>query len=181
MKRKEFLKHHFWVLCTSILCTLKIKILWDSQVRHFLKYYGLLRKPHPCRSVLDFRKINLEKSSSMNWIFSLFQPGFLLPVYYSVACKNQFRNWFFQTKDPVLSNLIFTTWFSKIKYRSTGGLALQNRKIETTLEYNKSSNWHPPTWDTRSAIIFSLFVCGLFKLNKMIKAKTTPVIVKPNM
>ena len=34
----------------------------------------------PCRSVLDFWKINLEKSSLANWIFSLFQTGFLLPV-----------------------------------------------------------------------------------------------------
>ena len=34
----------------------------------------------PCWSVLDFWKIKLEKSSSMNWIFSLFQTGFLLPV-----------------------------------------------------------------------------------------------------
>ena len=31
-------------------------------------------------SVLDFWKINLEKSSLTNWIFSLFQTEFLLPV-----------------------------------------------------------------------------------------------------
>ena len=34
--------------------------------------------PYP--SVLDFWKIKLGKSSLMNWIFSLFQTGFLLPV-----------------------------------------------------------------------------------------------------
>ena len=34
----------------------------------------------PCWSVLDFWKINLEKLSSTNWIFSLFRTGFLLPV-----------------------------------------------------------------------------------------------------
>ena len=34
----------------------------------------------PCWSVLDFWKINLEKSSSMNWIFSPLRTGFLLPV-----------------------------------------------------------------------------------------------------
>ena len=34
----------------------------------------------PCWSVLDFWKINLEKSSSTNWIFSLFQTIFLQPV-----------------------------------------------------------------------------------------------------
>ena len=34
----------------------------------------------PCWSVLDFWKINLGKSSSTNWIFSLFRTGFLLPV-----------------------------------------------------------------------------------------------------
>ena len=34
----------------------------------------------PCWAVLDFWKINLEKSSSTNWIFSLFRTGFLMPV-----------------------------------------------------------------------------------------------------
>ena len=34
----------------------------------------------PCWSVLDFWKINLEKSSSKNWIYSLFRTWFLLPV-----------------------------------------------------------------------------------------------------
>ena len=33
-----------------------------------------------CWSILDFWKINLEKSSLKNWIFSLFRTGFLLPV-----------------------------------------------------------------------------------------------------
>ena len=34
----------------------------------------------PYQSVVDFWKINFEKSSLMNWIFSLFRTGFLLPV-----------------------------------------------------------------------------------------------------
>ena len=51
-------------------------------------------------SVLDFWKINFEKSSWMNWIFAA-----------CVACKNQFRTWFFQLD------------FLKFKYRSTGGHA----------------------------------------------------------
>ena len=39
----------------------------------------------PCWSMLDFWKINLEKSSSMNWIFSLHRTV-------CVACKNQIQN-----------------------------------------------------------------------------------------
>ena len=65
-------------------------------------------------SVLDFWKINLEKSCSTNWIFSLFRTGFLLPNAY-VACKNQFQNWFLLAKNPV-----HRTWFLQLDF-STGG------------------------------------------------------------
>ena len=34
----------------------------------------------PCWPLLDFWEINLQKSSRINWIFSLFQTGFLLTV-----------------------------------------------------------------------------------------------------
>ena len=34
----------------------------------------------PCRSILNFSKIKLEKSGLTNWIFSLFHTGFLLLV-----------------------------------------------------------------------------------------------------
>ena len=39
-----------------------------------------IKSESPCWAVLDFWKINLEKSSLTNWIFSLFKTGFLLPV-----------------------------------------------------------------------------------------------------
>ena len=38
-----------------------------------------------------------------------------------VACKNQFRNWFLQAKNPVCWTWFLQLDFSKIKYRSTGG------------------------------------------------------------
>ena len=40
-----------------------------------------------------------------------------------VACENQFWNWFLQAKNPVCWNCFLQPDFSKIKYRSTGGLA----------------------------------------------------------
>ena len=58
----------------------------------------------PCWSVLDFWKINLEKSSFTNWIFSLFQTGFFTAC---VACKNQFPNWFLKAKNPVHGTWVF--------------------------------------------------------------------------
>ena len=69
-----------------------------------------------CWSVLD-TWIKLEKSSSMNWIFSLFRTGFLLPVHVKWACKNQFQNWFLQVKNPVYWTGFFKPDFSRIKYR----------------------------------------------------------------
>ena len=44
---------------------------------HFNK---MMKRLTSCWSVLDFGKINLEKSSLANWIFSLFRTGFLLPL-----------------------------------------------------------------------------------------------------
>ena len=67
-----------------------------------------------CWSVLDFWKINLEKSkfnkSISNWIFT--------------ACKNQFQNCFLRTKYPVCRGWSLQFDFSKIMYRSTGGKCL---------------------------------------------------------
>ena len=54
--------------------------LWNSLF--FFEYFP------PCWSVLDFWTINLEKSSSMKWIFSLIQTGFLLPK--SPVCQTSF-------------------------------------------------------------------------------------------
>ena len=68
----------------------------------------------PCWSVLDFWKINFEKFKELdfysisNWIITA-----------GVACKNQFRKWFLQPKNPVW---VFQLDFLKFKYRSTGGL-----------------------------------------------------------
>ena len=62
--------------------------------------------PYP--SGLDFWKMKLEKSSSMNWIFSLFRSGFLLPLHSCVACKHKFLNWFLLVKNPVC-------WTTKIR------------------------------------------------------------------
>ena len=61
----------------------------------------------------EFRKIKfdeLEFLSISNWIFTA-----------CLACKNQFRNWFLQAKNPVRWNWCLQLYFSKIKYRSTGG------------------------------------------------------------
>ena len=41
-----------------------------------------------------------------------------------IACKNQFRNWFLQVKNPVCRNLIFQLDFSKTKYRWIGRKAI---------------------------------------------------------
>ena len=72
----------------------------------------------PCWSVLDIWKINLEKSGSTNWIFSLSISNWISIAW--VACKNQFRNWFLQAKNPALRTWFFQLDFSKIKYRSVG-------------------------------------------------------------
>ena len=76
-----------WALTLDTNCSIQSKI--ENHKKNLLA--GNSTEHTPCWSVLDFWKINLEKSSSTNWIFSLFQTGFLQLV------------------------------FSKIKYRSTGG------------------------------------------------------------
>ena len=109
-------------------------------ISNFDPRYGILS---PCWSVLDFWKINLKKSSSTNWIFSLFQTWFLLPVYSCVACKNQFRKWFLLAKNPVCPTWFFHLDFSKFKYRSTGGLCpskLVNYKQPPNPTHTKRAN-----------------------------------------
>ena len=65
----------------------KLHILWKRSTFSIFCHVTILlgmnryRRQTPCWSVLDFWKINLEKSSLVNWIFSLFQTGFLLPVH----------------------------------------------------------------------------------------------------
>ena len=56
----------------------------------------------------------MEKSSLMNWIFSLFRTGFLLPM---LLAKINFKIDFCRLKIQFVE-----LDFSKFKYRSTGGL-----------------------------------------------------------
>ena len=73
-KLKTFVKFqalHFknWLLHDPMNVKIKIKQYLEKL---------LSKKFHsPCWSALDFWKINLEKSSLTNWIFSLFRTGFL--------------------------------------------------------------------------------------------------------
>ena len=65
----------------------------------------------PCWSVLDFWKINLEKSSSINWSFTA-----------CVACKNQSRNWFLQAKNPVCRTGFLKLDYSKNQVQISKGI-----------------------------------------------------------
>ena len=58
----------------------------------------------------SFWNINLEKSTSTNWILTA-----------CLACKNNFRNWFLQAKTSVCQTRFLHLDFSKSNYRSTGG------------------------------------------------------------
>ena len=51
---------------------------------------------------------------------------FELDFYCLVACKNQFRNWFLQVKNPVCQTWFFKLDFSKIKYRWIGQKSYNN-------------------------------------------------------
>ena len=53
--------------------------LWNRSDKILILIHLLAVSHTPCWSVLDFWKIDLEKSSSTNWIFSLFRIEFLLP------------------------------------------------------------------------------------------------------
>ena len=50
--------------------------IWSSKIRIFPPNFKLNTCLSPYPSVLDFWKINLEKSNLTNWIFSLFRTGF---------------------------------------------------------------------------------------------------------
>ena len=84
--------------------------LWTWPYFAHLKY---VKGQTPYRSVLDFWRNNLKKSSSINWIFSLFWTRFLM----CVAWKNQFRNWFLQAINPVCQTWFLQLDFPKIRYR----------------------------------------------------------------
>ena len=56
------------------------KMFYSSKSQENIWSYFRVNLQTPSWSVLNFWKINLGKSSSMNWIFSLFQTWFLLPV-----------------------------------------------------------------------------------------------------
>ena len=59
----------------------------------------------PCWSVLDFWKFKLKKSSSTNWIFSLFRTGFLLST--KTNLEIDFCRLKMQFVELDFSNLIF--------------------------------------------------------------------------
>ena len=83
---------------------------WTQFLSNFKLNLNCTIHPTPthCWSVLDFWKINLEKSSSTNWIFSLFRTKFLLHVH---PAKFNFDFDFCRLKirfvDLKFSNLIF--------------------------------------------------------------------------
>ena len=81
-----------------------------------------IKSESPCWAVLDFWKINLEKSSLTNWIFSLFQTGFLLPVW-PTKIKLELKWNFHILKLKILKWKIYpvTLDVSKDQWRSTGG------------------------------------------------------------
>ena len=106
----------------STFAMLKVLLIKSCCVLFFIKNH--LCWFAPCWSVLDFWKFNLEKSSSMNWIFSLFQTGFFTAC---VACKNQFRNWFLQAKNPVCR-----TWFFKNQVEINRGLEMARTSFCTS-------------------------------------------------
>ena len=96
----------------------------------------------PCWSLLDLCKINLEKSSSTNWIYSLF---WNLIFTACVVCKNQFRNWYLEAKNPVCWAWSLQLDFLKINYRSTGGLGStafsENLSIDPILWISSKNNY----------------------------------------
>ena len=76
----------------------------DHQNCHFVSWLT------PCWSVLDFWKINLEKS--------IWQTGFLVYFKLDFYCLCSLK-----VKNPVRRTWFFQHDFSKIKYRSIGGLS----------------------------------------------------------
>ena len=101
----------------------QISIIYDEMNFHV----KIVRKLTPCWSVLEFWKIKLENSSLTNWI---------------LACKNQFRNWFWQATQAVkiqcveldFSKLIFQ---KSSMYRSTGSKSHLRYTIRTLEIVNK--------------------------------------------
>ena len=96
----------------------QISIIYDEMNFHV----KIVRKLTPCWSVLEFLKIKLVNSSLTNWI---------------LACKNQFRNWFWQAKNQVRRTWFFQLDFSKFKYRSKGGkyIGRLGRSVEEDVRY----------------------------------------------
>ena len=86
----------------------------------FVRDCFLIIYPHLPRVdlYLIFEKFELEKSSSRNLTFSLFELDFYCLCSRCVACKNRFQNWFLQA---VCWTGSFQMDFSKMKYWSTGG------------------------------------------------------------
>ena len=80
---------------TNLLLHKFNRILWVKPYSSLAVFNSCPQSPYP--SVLDFWKIRLEKSSPIfNWIFTV-----------CVVCKNQFRNWFMQVKNPVRPTRFF--------------------------------------------------------------------------
>ena len=105
--------------------------------------------------VLDFWKINLEKSSSTNWIFNLFWTGFLLPVLCSL-----------QKSISKLLKLIFYNLFFKNKVCTT------NQQGEGVL-----SSDNPAFRKCPGAVCFAIFNLFYFFVQKSLAIKHTKAIV----
>ena len=88
----------------------------------------------PCWSVLDFWKINLEKSSLMSWILVDFE----LDFYCLCSMQKSITIDFCKAKNPVRWTWFFQLDFSKFQYRSTRG------------KLNVAKSWHfsslPSSW-----------------------------------
>ena len=86
------------------------KSIWKNQVRQtgFLVYFKL-----NFYCLCDLQRVflpgGLTTIAIWEWIFTA-----------CVTCKNQFRNWFLQVKNPVHRTWFFKLDFSKIKYRWIG-------------------------------------------------------------
>ena len=124
---------------------------------HQFQKWCLLGVPTPCWSVLDFWKLNLEKSSSMNWIFTA-----------CVACKNQIQNWFLQVKNPVRPTWFFKLDFSQVKYKWIGrkvswchdgssGLALIDYQFLGIISQEMTLHEHPWVLISTESFLFLPF------------------------
>ena len=105
----------------SLLLKWRRRRCWQNTALVFHTYFFAYPSSivTPCWSVLEFKKkIKLENSSSMNWIFSLQKSIWkLIFASYTGSKKSSLK----KTKNPVRKTWFFQIDFSEIQYRSTGG------------------------------------------------------------